>query len=89
MCTERMDCIVPTGTNACETYSRILELNATPAARTALLIEIGAMPPTEQVDKQLYLAALRAAVAGPAPRIALPWRSPYHPILSHQTAAEI
>jgi len=49
---------------ACETYSRILELGDTPAARTALLkdVEFGAMPP-EQVDHQLYLDALRSAVA--------------------------
>jgi hypothetical protein len=50
---------------ACETYSRILELSDTPAARAALLkdVEIDAMPPTEQVDQQLYLDTLRAALA--------------------------
>lgn len=47
---------------ACETYSRILELSDTPAARTALLkdVEIGAMPPIEQVDQQFY--SIRSAL---------------------------
>jgi hypothetical protein len=49
---------------ACETYSRILELSDTPAARRDLLkdVENGAMLPDERVDRQHYISTLRAAV---------------------------
>ena len=50
---------------ACETYSRIVELGDSAAARRKLLreAEVGPMPPDDSVDADEYLAALRAAVS--------------------------
>lgn len=49
---------------ACEAYSRILELGATPAARRALLVELdaGPVPSDETVSGDEYLDILREAV---------------------------
>lgn len=50
---------------ACETYSRIVELAHSPAARRELLAEaeVGPMPSDERVDADEYLDILREAVA--------------------------
>ena len=49
---------------ACEAYSRILELGATPAARRALLVELeaGPLPSDESVSGDEYLDILREAI---------------------------
>ena len=50
---------------ACETYSRIVELGGSPAARRELLAEAGAgpLPADDSVDGDEYLDILREAVA--------------------------
>jgi hypothetical protein len=49
----------------CETYSRIVALGRTPAARAALLAEVerGPMPCSDEVDGAEYVDVLREAVA--------------------------